>query len=124
MNGNINECYLILQTGDSSQILIKNSLVKSSLYEDFLGVKYDQKLTLEQYFKGLYKQNTKKQTNKHTKKTKTSAKLKVLVGFIYYMRLTKQRKEIDFFFATKFKYCPLIWMIHSLLIKNRVKYLH
>ena len=53
MKGNTEKCHLMLSAGDSNQIQIENSLIKGSLCEKILGVKFDDKLTFDQHFKSL-----------------------------------------------------------------------
>ena len=43
MKDNTNKCCLILSIRDSDQIQIENSLIKTSLLEKLLGVKFDDK---------------------------------------------------------------------------------
>ena len=71
MKGYTEQCCLMLSTGDSNQIQIANSLIKGSPCE-LLGVKFDHKLTFDQYVNNLCK--------------KANAKLKALVRFVPYMR--------------------------------------
>lgn len=55
MKGDTKKCQLKLSTGDSNQIQIENSLIKHSLCEKLLGVKFDYKLTFDQRVKSLGK---------------------------------------------------------------------
>ena len=40
------------------------------------------------------------------------------------MDSTKRRFLMDSFFASKFSYCPLMWMSHSRTINNKINKLH
>ena len=85
--------HLMLSTGDSNQIQTRHSLIKGSLCEKLLGVKFDYKLTFDY----------------HVRK-KENAKLKTLAWFVPYMGLAKKKLQINFLSAAQFNYCPLIWM--------------
>ena len=80
---------LILLARGSNQIQIKNSLIKSSLCKNLLGVKFDHQLTFEQHVKSLCK--------------KINTKLKIFAGAVQYMELAKK-----FFFAANLNYCLII----------------
>ena len=66
-----------LSTGDSNQLEMGNSLIKVSLCEKFLGVKFDYKLTFAYQVKSLCK--------------KANTKLKALCTFVPYMGLVKKK---------------------------------
>ena len=51
MKVNIDNCHLILSTGDTNQNQTENSINKSSLCEKCLGTKFDHKLTFDNYVK-------------------------------------------------------------------------
>ena len=95
-----------------NKIQIGNSLIKRSLREELHGIKFENKLTLDQHIKSLSK--------------KANSKLKVLNRVVPYMGLAKNKtkKQMSFFFSQQFHYCALIWIIHSLFKNNRVKYLN
>ena len=72
MKGYTEQCCLMFSTGDSNQTQIENSLIKDSPCEKLLDVKFDHKLTFDQYVNNLCK--------------KANAKLNALVRFVPYMR--------------------------------------
>ena len=41
-----------------------------------------------------------------------------------YMNIKKINLLMNSFFITQFKYCPLIWMLHSRCNNNKIKHLH
>ena len=51
MKANIDNCHLILSTGDTNQNQTENSINKSSPCEKCLGTKFDHKLTFDNYVK-------------------------------------------------------------------------
>ena len=78
MEGNAYKCHLLLNTGDSNQIQIENSLIKGGVCEKLLGVKFDHKLTFDQDVKCFSK--------------KANVKLKALAKFVPYMGLAKKNE--------------------------------
>ena len=59
MKGNTEKCYLMLSTRDSNKIETGNSLVKGSLSEKLLGVKFNHNLTFNKHVKSLCKKKKK-----------------------------------------------------------------
>ena len=51
MKDNTDKFHLILSTGDSNQIQIRNSLIKGFLCEKLFSVKFDHKLAFDQNVK-------------------------------------------------------------------------
>ena len=87
--------FLILHTGDSNQIQLANPLIKSSVYENHLGVKFYYQLTFDQHVIRLCK--------------KANAKLRAFARVVRYMRSAKKKFKMNSFFAAQFDYCPLMW---------------
>ena len=103
MKGNTYKCHLtllILSTGDSNQIQIENSdsLIKSKLCENHLGVQFYYQLTFDQHVKSLCK--------------KANAKVKVFAWVVLFVGMAKKKLKINSFFAAQFNYYLLIWMTH------------
>ena len=92
MKSNTEKCYLMLSTRDSNKIETGNSLVKGSLSEKLLAVKFNHNLTFNKHVKSLCK--------------KANAKLKALVGFVPYMGLVKKKLQMNSFFAAQLNYWP------------------
>ena len=113
MKGKTCRCHLILfilRTGDSNQIQIENSWIKSSLCENHLGVKFYHQLTFDQDVKSLCR--------------KANAKLRAFARVVRYMGLAKNKLKMSYFFTAHFSYRSLIWMIHSRFNNNKIKNLH
>ena len=88
MKGNTYKCYLtllILSTGDSNQIQIENSdsLIKSKLCENHLGVQFYYQLTFHQHVKSLCK--------------KANAKVKVFARVVLFVGTAKKKLKINSF---------------------------
>ena len=76
MKDSIVKFYLILSTGDSSQIKVGNSLIKGILCEIFFGVIFDHKLAFGQNVKNICK--------------KAKVNLKALAKVVSYIVLRKR----------------------------------
>ena len=50
---------------------------------------------------------------------KASKRINALAKVSQYMNLLKRKIIMNAFFDSQFKYCPLIWMCHSALIKEK-----
>ena len=53
-----------------------------------------------------------------------SQKLNALTRVAQYMNLAQRRSIMKAFICSQFGYCPLVWMLHSRKINNRVNSLH
>ena len=89
---------------------ICNEKLLSTCNENFLGIKIDNKLTLEEHVEGLCK--------------KASQKV-IAVARILSLKRFEQRKRIVNLSATShFSHNPLVWMFHSRRINNRIDHIH
>ena len=55
---------------------------------------------------------------------KANRKLNSLARITSYMELTKRRILMNVFFDSQVNYCPLIWMLHSRNLNNKINRLH
>ena len=55
---------------------------------------------------------------------RVSKKLHALARISQYMNIHKRRMTMEAFLASKFGYCPLVWMFHSRKLSSRVNKLH
>ena len=101
MKGNTEKCHLIMSTDQSVNFQLGGSLIERSDCEKMLGVKIDYKLNFDEHVKTLCSQANKK--------------LKALARTTPDMSVQKKKILINSFFNAQFNYCPLIWMLHSLL---------
>ena len=55
---------------------------------------------------------------------KASQKLHALVGIVNCMDLPKRKVLMKAFITSQFSYCPLIWMLHSRALNDRINYIN
>ena len=75
-----------------------------------LGVKFDPKLSFENYVTSLCK--------------KASQKLHALARISHYMGLNKNRNLTKAFITSQFSYCLLIWMFNSRNLNYKINRIH
>ena len=97
MKTNEDKCHLIVSTNELTEIQIGDFSINNSANEKLLGVNIDSKLNFDCHVNHL----CNKANTLHQKKIVMSS-----------------------FFNAQFKYCPLIWMLHSHKNNNKIKHLH
>lgn len=100
---------MLLRTGDSNQIKIGNSSIKSSLCEKFHDVEFDTRLTFDRKFEIYVK--------------KSNVKLKALATAAPYIGLSKKTTN-EFLFCWTIQLLKPISMNHSCIHYSRVIHLH
>ena len=110
MKGNTDKCHLIMNTNNTPELKVGDSLIKRSTCEKLLGVKIDYKLTFDNHVGNLCK--------------KANNKLRALARATPYMTIEKRKPLVNSFFNAQFNYCPLIWMLHSRCNNTKFKHLH
>ena len=110
MKANISKCHLLVNKKDEETIRIGDTEIKNSEYEKLLGIKVDTKLNFNEHFNDII--------------SKASRKFNALWRLMPYMSLSKNKKLVNSFFNSQFNYCPLIWMLHSRIINNKINRLH
>ena len=110
MKGNVDKCHILLSTNDIVHVNIGTAQISNSNCEKLLGINIDSKLNFERHIGDLCK--------------KASAKLNALARVSHFMTLDKKRLLMNAFFTSQFSYCPLIWMLHSRKLNNKINRLH
>ena len=82
MKGNTDKCHLIVSTDEPIEIRVGQSLIKSSTYEKFLGIRIDSKLNFDTHVKGLC--------------TRANNKLRALARATPYTSLEKKETSHEF----------------------------
>ena len=100
----------LLQLKNSVSINIDGSYVTNKKEQKLLGIKLDSSLSFEGHITSLCK--------------KASQKLHALAGKVNYMDLPKKKVLMKAFITSQFSYCPLIWMLHSTTLNNRINDIH
>ena len=106
MKLNGDKCHLLVTTEKSVCINIDGSNVTNKKKQKLLGIKFDSSLSFEGHITNLCK--------------KASQKLHALARIVNYMDLPKKNVLMKAFITAQFSYCPLIWMLHSRTLHNRI----
>ena len=101
---------LINNTKESFQIKIGNETVSISKYEKLLGVKVHHELNFNEHVSSLCK--------------KASQKLNALSRIASCMTFDQRRLILNSFIASHFSYCPIVWMLHSRKLNERINHIH
>ena len=111
LKANPDKFHLILNDSDENlSIKVGQYVVQNSQNEKLLGVTIDNKLTFKDHVEGLCK--------------KASKKLHALTRVSRYMNTAKKRVIMKSFITSQFGYCPLVWMLHSRTLNNRINRIH
>ena len=110
MKSNADKCHLLVNTNESVKITIRDFDINNSTCEKLLGVKFDNKISFDEYITNLCK--------------KGNRKLHALSRITPYMNFSKRRILMNAFFKSQFSYCPLVWMCHSRANNNKINRLH
>ena len=102
--------HFLVTTEKSLSINTDRSNVTSKKGQKLLGIKFDYSLSFEGHITSLCK--------------KASQKLHALARIVNYMDLPKRKVLIKAFITSQFSYCPLIWMLHSRTLNNRINNIH
>ena len=84
--------------------------IHNSQSEKLLGITIDNNLTFNDHVADLCKKATKK--------------LHALTRVSRYMNTDKKRVIMKSFITSQFGYCPLVWMLHSRTLNNRINRIH
>ena len=89
---------------------LEGACITSSSCEKLLGITIDSDLTSDKHISDLC--------------DKVSKKINALCRVTTYMSLEKRRIVMKTFVESQFNYCPLIWMLHSRTLNNKINRLH
>ena len=104
------KCHLLVTTEKSVSVNIGGSNVTNKKEQKLVGTKFDSSLSYEGHITNLCK--------------KASQKLHALARIVNYMDLPKRKVLMKAFITSQFSYCPLIWMLHSRTLNNRINNIH
>ena len=94
LKDNADKCHLLVSSSDAVSIRVKEYDIKIRECEKLLSVKFDNKLTFEKHISSICRKACRKNC--------------ALTRIAPYMDLSKQPMDINAFFNSQFKYCPLI----------------
>ena len=109
MKANINKCHLLVNRKDEDVITLGETEIKNNEYEKLLGIKVDTKLNFNEHLNNII--------------SKVSRKVNALSRAVPYMRVSKRKILLNWFFNSQFSYCPLIWMFYSRIMNNEINWL-
>ena len=96
-------CHLILSTDEPFSIFndfIFNEVIKNSNNKKLLGINLSNRLGFD---------------------NRVGKKLHALVRISQFMNIHKRRMAMNAFIASDFRYCLLVWMLHSKKLNSQVK---
>ena len=97
--GSPGKCHLLVSSNEKTKINIGQFSIEKSDCERLLGVKIDNKLTLDCHVCDMRK--------------KANRQINALARITPFTNISKRRILMNSFFRSQFNYCPLIWMCHS-----------
>ena len=110
LKGNLNKCHLLLSKNDNFEANINKNRISNTIFEELLGVTFDNQLNLNHYISKICKT--------------ASNRLDALTRVSLYMNQDKRRILFDSYFLSQFNYCLLIWMNHNKSINKKINNLH
>ena len=110
MQGNAGKCHVLLSTNEKIVTKVDSAEIENSQSEKLLGVTIDSQLSFEKHINNIC--------------GKAKAKLSALSRVAHFMNFNKRKKLMNAFFKAQFNYCPLVWMLHSRLLNNKINRLH
>ena len=110
LKANADKCHLLTTSNETVTVNANGFEINNSTEEKLLGIKIDRQLSFESHFTSLCK--------------KASQKLHALTRIIKYMDIVKRKMLMKAFVTSQFTYCPLIWVLHSRKLNNRINYMH
>ena len=106
MKANKDKCHLLLSNKERVTMKIGETEIKSSNCEKLLGIKIDNNLTFNEHLNHII--------------GKASRKTNALSRVAPYMNESKKRILMNSFFWSQFRYCPLVWVLHSRTLNNKI----
>ena len=110
MQGNAGKWHVLLSTNEKIVTKVDSTEIENSQSEKLLGVTIDRQLSFEKHINNIC--------------GKAKAKLSALSRVVHFINFNKRKKLMNAFFKAQFNYCPLIWMLHSRRLNNKINRLH
>ena len=110
MKANSDKSHLIMSCTEATTAMIDGLPIDSSKTEVLLGITIDHELKFNDHVNYLCK--------------KVSLKFNALARFARFMNVSKKRIIMKSFIEWQFGYCPLIWMLHSRGLNNKINRIH
>ena len=106
MKANSDKGHLIMSCTETTTAMIDGLIIDSSKTEVLLGITVDHELKFDDHVNYLCK--------------KASLKRNALARIAHFMNVSKKRIIMKSFIESQFGCCPLIWMLHSRGLNNKV----
>ena len=110
MKANSDKSHLIMSCTEATIAMIDGLPIDSSKTEVLLGITIDHELKFDDHVNYLCR--------------KASLKLNALARIAHFMNVSKKRIIMKSFIESQFGYCPLIWMLHSRGLNNKINRIH
>jgi len=110
MTANPEKSHLMLSKPDQIKISVCGKEIQNSKCEKLLGILIDNNLNFQDHVSMLCK--------------KASQKLQALSRVSKYMNHEQTKLLVNAFVTSHFSYCPLVWMMHSHKMNNRINIVH
>ena len=110
LKANPGKSHILLSTNKPEIVSIDEISLAASFHEKLLGVTIDSELKFENHIKELC--------------LKVDKKNKVLCHMSSSMSLEKRRTLMKAFTESQLNYCPLIWMLRSRALNNKINHIH
>ena len=110
MQANAGKCHILLSTKEKVLTKVDSVEIENSQAEKLLGVTLDSELNFEKHINNLC--------------GKAKSKLSALSRVAPYMNFEKKKTLMNAFFMAQFNYSPLVWMLHSRRLNNKINRLH
>ena len=110
MKANSDKSHLIMSCTEATAAMIDGLPIDSRKTEVLLGITIDHELKFDDHVNYLCK--------------KARLKLNALARIPSFMNVSKKRIIMKSFIDSQFGYCPLIWMLHSRGLNNKINRIH
>ena len=110
MKINADKYHMLVSTNNTVKIKIGYFRITNSKSEKLLEVKFDHKLSFDDYISELCK--------------KASRKIHALSRVASFMNISERCILMNAFFISQFSYCALVWMCHSRANNSKINRLH
>ena len=110
MKANTDKSHLLLSQTEKISTQIYDENIINTSCEKLLGVKIDRELKFDEHVKSLCK--------------KANQKLSALTRLSSLMSFDQRKLIMNAFITSHFSYCPLVWMLHSRKLNERINKIH
>ena len=110
MEVNPDKFHLLFSNKKIHQVDFCGDQLSSKCSEKLLGIKIDNRLTLEENVEGLCKKN--------------SQKVSAVARISSLLRFEQKKRIVNSFITSHFSYCTLVWMFHRQCLNNCVNHIH